>query len=266
MAGLTVDEAIRRYLSGLSEQQRSDQQSELVRFARWFGSDARLDSLKAEDIERYQEQVGRSGADVTRLEAVRAFLTSAHKQGLVGLNLGKFVKTRRVSARKGREQKGEQLAEEEVARITREGYEALREEIDYLVNVKRKEIARDLYEARIDKDFRENAPFDAAKQHQAEVEARIRYLERVLATCEIVEGRGDGNRVELGATVVLRDLTHDEELTYTLVGSSEANPRAGRISIVSPVGRALLDRRAGEEIEVRAPAGLIRYRIERVEV
>jgi len=267
--GATVDEAVRRYLAGLSEEERSAQQAELVRFARWAGPQARLDSLKAEDVERYQEQVEKSGADIARLEAVRGFLTAAHKQGYSGLNLGKYIKTKRTTARKAKEpkrgQESEQPAVDDVEHITREGYEALKQELDHLVNVKRAEIAQTLYEARLDKDIRENAPFDAAKQHQAEVEARIRHLERILATAQVVEQRANGNRVGLGTTVVLRDLTHDEELTYTLVGTSEANPRAGRISVVSPVGKALLDRRAGEEFEVEAPAGRIRYRVERVE-
>lgn len=265
----TIDDVVRRYLAGLSEKQRLDQQGELTRFARWFGADARLNGLKAEDIERYQEQVERSGASAERLEVVRKFLATAHKQGLSDFNLGKFIKIKRTNARKSKDSQtasanGAQATADEVAHITREGYEQLKEELDHLVNVKRAEIAQSLYEARIDKDFRENAPFDAAKQHQAEVEARIRYLERTLATAEVVDQRSKGNRIGLGTTLVLHDLTYDEELTYTLVGSSEANPRLGRISIASPVGKALLDRAEGEEIEVNAPAGKVKYRIESV--
>jgi transcription elongation factor GreA len=267
--GATVDEAVRRYLSGLSEAQRGSQQTDLGRFVRWAGADTRLESLKAEDVERYQEQVERSGADVGRLEAVRTFLTAAHKQGQSALNLGKYIKLKRTAAKKANAAKPEARADQPESEagehITREGYDALKQELDYLTNTKRAEIAATLYEARLDKDIRENAPFDAAKQHQAEVEARIRHIERVLATAQIVEQKANGNRVGLGTIVVLRDLTHGDELTYTLVGTSEANPRLGRISIVSPVGRALLDRRAGEEFDVEAPAGRIRYRVERVE-
>ncbi len=271
--GLTVDEAARRYLGGLPESQRLAKQGDITRFIRWTGMDTPLESLKAEDVERYQEQVERSGADVSRLVTVRDFLTTAHKQGYSSLNLGKYIKIKRTTTRKAKDQKqpkatstgAEEPTSDSVEHITREGYEALRQELDHLVNVKRAEIAQTLYEARLDKDIRENAPFDAAKQHQAEVEARIRYLERVLATAQIVDQQTNGSRVGLGATVVLRDVTHDEELTYQLVGTSEANPRAGRISIVSPVGRALLDRQEGEEFEVEAPAGRIRYRVERVE-
>ena len=266
---MTVDEAIRAYMSELPEAQRQAKQAELARFSRWFPADVRLASLKAEDIERYQEQIERSGANATRLEVVRTFLTGAHKQGLTPFNLGKFVKIKRAAARKdpAKDQPSDQSAAnaDEMTHITREGHEALKKELDYLSNEKRAEIAQTLYEARLDKDIRENAPFDAAKQHQAEVENRIRFLERILATAQIVEQAATNSRVGLGTAVVLRDLTHDEELTYTLVGTSEANPRAGRISIASPVGRALLDRREGEEFEIDAPAGRIRYRVQRVE-
>ena len=117
----------------------------------------------------------------------------------------------------------------------------------------------------MDKDFRENAPYDAAKHHQAEVEARIRQIEHTLAVAQVVDQKPlASNQVGLGSTVILEDLTHEEELTYTLVGTNEANPRAGRISIASPVGRALIDRRVGDEIEVQAPVGVIRYQIAQI--
>jgi transcription elongation factor GreA len=240
--------------------------TELVRFVRWLKPGQMLDELKAEDVERYQEQFERTGADSARLEPVRTFLANAHKQGHTSFNVGKFIKIKR-SSKKVAAAKSEDPAPitEETAHITREGYENLKQELEYLQTTKRIEIAHELAEARIDKDFRENAPFDAAKQHQAEVENRIRFLEHILASAQIVEQSANSNRVGLGTTVVLRDVTHDEELTYTLVGTSEANPRLGRISIISPVGRALVDRIEGEEFEVEAPGGKLLYRVERFE-
>src|SRR6185437_3465605 len=105
------------------------------------------------------------------------------------------------------------LNDEESVSLTGAGYQNLKQELEYLTTVKRAEIARDLYEARIDKDFRENAPYDAAKQHQAEVEARIRQLEHTLAVAQVVEQRNLENQIGIGSTVLLRDLTHEEELT-----------------------------------------------------
>jgi transcription elongation factor GreA len=263
----TVEDLMRKYLSGLNEQQRVAQQTELNRFVRWLKPGAVLDELKAEDVERYQEQFERTGADSLRLEPIRTFLAAAHKQGHSGFNLGKFVKIKRSSKKAAAAAKVEDPTPvtEETTHITREGYDGLKKELEFLTSTKRAEIAHELSEARMDKDFRENAPFDAAKQHQAEVENRIRFLERILAVAEIVDHSSNGNRVGLGTTVVLRDMTHNEELSYTLVGTSEANPRLGRISIVSPVGKAMIDRAIGEEFEVEAPAGKIIYRIESFE-
>lgn len=282
--GGTIDEAIRKYLSSLKDSQRSAQQVEIVRFARYFGSDTRIGGLKAEDVERYQEQLERSGASSARMEAVRGFLAGAFKLGFTDFNLGKFIKIKRAT-RKAKEAAAEatrlELAgsgavmevgngsvngePDDSVHITRDGYEALKQELEFLSTTKREEISRELYEARIDKDFRENAPYDAAKQHQAEIETRIRNLERVVATARIIEQRASGSRIGLGTTFVLRDLDHEESLTYTLVGTSEANPRAGRISIASPVGRAVADHWTGDEVEVEAPAGKLLYRIESVE-
>ena len=107
----------------------------------------------------------------------------------------------------------------------------------------------------------------AAKNHQAEVEARIRQLQAVLARAQIIDASSTPKtgRIALGAKVVLHDVEHDEDLEYTLVSPNEANPRAGRISVASPVGRALLDRGQGDEVEVEAPGGTIKYRVSKVE-
>jgi transcription elongation factor GreA len=263
--GATAGEAVRSYLGTLAERERTAQQNELARFARWVGSAVRLDTLKAEDIERYQEQVEQSGADPKRLEPVRVFLAAVHKSKLTELNLSKYIRIKRAASKKGKDAKAETLVEDDSVEMTAEGHESLKTELDHLVNVKRAEIAQDLYEARIDKDFRENAPFDAAKQHQAEVENRIRLLERTLATARIVDQGANGSRVGLGSKVLLTDMTHGDELSYTLVGTSEANPRLGRISIASPVGRALIDHSPGDEFEIEAPGGTVRYRVDQIE-
>lgn len=264
---MTLAEAAGRYLATIKDQDRATAQTELNRFIRHFGTDYRTASLRAIDVEDYQERVERTGADVSRrLEPLKNFLAFVHKQGGSDINFGKFIKTRRTTAVRSTVRKSSRAVstDEETVTLTGEGYQNLKQELEFLTTVKRAEIAHDLYEARIDKDFRENAPYDAAKQHQAEVEARIRQLEHTLAVAQVVDQRNQENQIGIGSTVLLRDLTHQEELTYTLVGTSEANPVAGRISIVSPVGKALIDRRVGDEIEVAAPIGIVRYRIEKI--
>jgi transcription elongation factor GreA len=264
---VNVSEAMGRYGATLKPDEKQAQQQELNRFVRWFERRP-MSEMSAQEVEKYQEEFEKTGADSRRLEPVKLFLAYAHKQGFTDINYGKFIRIRRTIARGRGGRSAEQQVEMPTGEmLTAEGFQRLQEELDNLINVKRPEIARDLFEARIDKDFRENAPYDAAKQHQAEVEARIRQLQGILARAQIIEEgkHGAGGRVILGAKVKLRDLTHDEELEYTLVSANEANPRAGRISIASPVGRALLDHVPGDTVEVEAPAGSVQMRIESIE-
>jgi transcription elongation factor GreA len=267
-SAMTLGEAAGRFLSASKDVDRAQAQAELNRFVRHFGSDMVTTNLRAIDVEDYQEKVEKTGADVTRrLEPLKHFLTFLHKQGGNESNLGRLIKSRRTLAGKpgGTRRTGRPSDDDELVQITGEGFESLKKELEYLTTTKREEIARELYEARIDKDFRENAPYDAAKHHQAEVEARIRQIERTLAVAQVVDQKPvQDDHIAIGTTVLLRDLTHGEELTYTLVGTNEANPRQGRISIASPVGRAMLDRKVGDEIEVAAPIGAIHYQIERI--
>jgi transcription elongation factor GreA len=265
---VNVTEAMGRYGATLKPEEKEAQQQELNRFVRWFERRP-MSEMSAQEVERYQEEFEKTGADSRRLEPVKQFLAYAHKQGFTDINYGKFVRIRRTISRGGRPgRSAEQQVEMPTGEmLTAEGFQRLQEELDNLINVKRPEIARDLFEARIDKDFRENAPYDAAKQHQAEVEARIRQLQGILARAQIIEEGKHvaGGRVRLGSKVKLRDMTHDEELEYTLVSANEANPRAGRISIASPVGRALLDHLPGDTVEIEAPAGSVQMRIESIE-
>ncbi|HLZ07425.1 MAG TPA: transcription elongation factor GreA [Chloroflexota bacterium] len=266
---LTLGEAAGRYLSSAKDTERPQAQAELNRFVRHFGTGILTWSLRPIDVEDYQEKVEKTGADVARrLEPLKGFLVYLHKQGWTQTNLGRLIKTRRAAAtnrvstrRNGRSAS----ADDEVVQLTSEGYTNLKNEHTYLTTVKRDEIARELFEARIDKDFRENAPYDAAKTHQAEIETRIRLIERMLAVAQVVDQQPNlGDTVAIGTTVILNDLTHGEELTYTLVGTNEANPQAGRISVASPVGRAMIDRQVGDEIEVAAPMGAVRYQIQKI--
>lgn len=145
--------------------------------------------------------------------------------------------------------------------ITREGLEALRREYEYLVKNRRPEIARVIQEAREHGDIRENAAYDAAKHDQAFIEGRIREIEELLKRVELIEEPTDGDRsvVRVGSTVTIE--IDNEIETYTIVGAIEAKPSAGRISNQSPVGKALLGRRAGDTVTIDTPNGQITARI-----
>jgi len=146
--------------------------------------------------------------------------------------------------------------------LTQEGYEKLRAELDELKKVKRPEVARMLETARAHGDLRENAEYDAAKHQQMLLENRIATLQEKLARSRIFEpgAAGDG-KAYLGCCVKLKDLARGDEFEYHLVGADEGDAAAGKISIVSPVGKALLGLKTGEVAEIQVPAGTLRYEV-----
>lgn len=266
---LTLAGVATEYLATLSQTERLEQQQEVMRFVRWYGPEAPVAEVGMRNLESYLSQVEASGADsARRLMPLRSFLAYAENQGYLPERLSKLVRVKRVTAKaKKSTPTTTQTVEREIIHLTPEGHSQLKEELDHLINVMRPQVAEALLEARRDKDIRENAPYDAAKQQQGYIEARIRELEHILAVGEVMTEAPTrpAGRVGIGSTVELRDLTYDETVRYTLVSSSEANPREGKLSVASPVGKALLDQCEGAIVEVDAPAGKLRYRIERVE-
>ncbi len=139
--------------------------------------------------------------------------------------------------------------------LTQEGYEKLQEELEFLRTQKRQEIAERLHEAMEDGELIENAEYEAAKNEQAFVEGRIKELEMLLATARVITDKSlVTDSVQVGTTVTIQEEGSDAEV-YTIVGAAEANPATGRISNESPLGRALLNRREGDRVQVDAPAG-----------
>jgi transcription elongation factor GreA len=142
--------------------------------------------------------------------------------------------------------------------LSQEGYEALRAELSEMTNARRAEVAARIHDAKEHGDLSENAEYEEAKNEQAFVEGRIQTLEGMLKTAVIIENGGT-DHVALGSTVQVE--SGDGKETFTIVGSAEARPADGKISNESPVGRALLGKKVGEEVLVRVPAGDFTYRI-----
>ena len=146
--------------------------------------------------------------------------------------------------------------------LTQEGYDKLEEELENLKVVKRKEVAERLKVAISFGDLSENAEYDEAKKEQAQVEERILKLENMVRKAVIIdESKIDLNVVTIGSIVKVKDLEFDEEVEYTIVGSTEADPYDGKISNESPVGKALLGRAAKEVVEVQVPDGVAKFEI-----
>jgi transcription elongation factor GreA len=146
--------------------------------------------------------------------------------------------------------------------MTTEGLEKLQAELQDLKVVRRKEIAQKIKEAREQGDLSENAEYDAAKDEQRDIEARIEEIEAILKHAEVVsEDDIDADSINLGSFVKLYDYEFEEEVEYKIVGSTEANSLQGKISNESPLGKALLKKRAGEEVEFETPGGLCKYKV-----
>jgi transcription elongation factor GreA len=148
--------------------------------------------------------------------------------------------------------------------LTRQGYTKLQEELEHLRTVKRQEVAQRLHEAMEGGELIEDAEYEAAKNEQAFVEGRIQELEMLLANARVVDESGVRDTVQVAARVTIQEDDNDPE-TYTIVGPAEANPREGKISNESPLGRALMDHRAGDLVKVDAPGGSFTVKVLKVE-
>ncbi len=146
--------------------------------------------------------------------------------------------------------------------LTKEGFKKLQDELDYLRTTKRQEVAERLHEAMEGGELIENAEYEAAKNEQAFVEGKIQELDMLLATARVIEDNGGektGN-IQVGSKVVIKEQGFDPE-TYVIVGGAEANPREGKISNESPIGKAILNHEVGETVTVETPGGTYKVKI-----
>lgn len=149
--------------------------------------------------------------------------------------------------------------------LTKEGFEALEKRLDHLKSVVRIEVAEKIETARSFGDISENAEYDAAREEESQVEQEIIQLEHSLRNAKIIaKGKGDTSKVSVGSTVVVQDLTYNEELTFKIMGSFESDPSNGAISNESPMGKALLGAKKGDVVEVFTPRSVIKYEIKAI--
>ena len=145
---------------------------------------------------------------------------------------------------------------------TKEGYQALVDELEYLKGTKRQQVKEDIATARSFGDLSENSEYDEARNEQAKVEARITELEELILNAVIVdESKIDTSIVNMGSTVKVYDVEFDETEEYSIVGSNEVDALANKISDMSPIGKALIGKKVGDEVTVEAPGGLFKLRI-----
>ncbi|MBQ3515414.1 MAG: transcription elongation factor GreA [Lachnospiraceae bacterium] len=146
--------------------------------------------------------------------------------------------------------------------LTYKGLKELEDELQDLKVVKRKEVAQKIKEAREQGDLSENAEYDAAKDEQRDIEARIEELEKILKNAEVIdEDEVDLEKINVGCTVLLYDVEFEEEVTYRIVGSTEADILNNKISNESPIGRALIGAKIGQTVDVEGPDGTCQFKI-----
>jgi transcription elongation factor GreA len=146
--------------------------------------------------------------------------------------------------------------------MTRAGLEKLREELKRLEKVERPRNVKAIAEARGHGDLSENAEYHAAKDRQSFLEGRINELKSVLSSSEVIDvNEGPVDRIVFGRTVILYNLGSDEEVSYQLVGPYESDPEKGRISVTSPLGRALIGKEVGDEVDAKTPGGIQSYEV-----
>ncbi len=157
------------------------------------------------------------------------------------------------------------MAENIKQKYTKQGYQDLVDELKYLKLTRREEIKEQIAVARGFGDLSENAEYDEARNEQAKVEARIQELEALIENAEIIdESMMDARSISLGSVVKLYDEDFDEEITYSIVGSNQADPLEHMISDQSPIGRALMGKKAGDRVTVTAPAGELHFEVKEV--
>lgn len=258
--------ALGQYMEAGAGGDRQAIQEELSRFIRWCGRDRVASSLTPLEVEDYcgtLEGVGQQSSH--RLTITKGFLTYLNRQGWTGTNLAPHAKLRR-SGRKGPISRRSRPSAS-ASQLTSDGHQRLMAELAAL-KAERANVAEEIRLAAATKDFTENAPLDAAREHQGQLEARIRDLEEVLKGAMILEetpGEESGrSRVALGSRVVLQHSQTGQKVSYLIVESSEADPSAGKLSAASPVGKAVLDCAVGDEVEVVTPRGAVRYVVAKV--
>lgn len=246
----------------------------VTRFLWHFGPSTLISELSPKTMEGFQETIGANTMDLAaRLQPVKEFLRYCWKQeytvtfdaegNATAQNLGNYLRVKRPTS-VVRDDSRFQHEQAQTFEMTAEGLELLREELGQL-NAEMPEAVQAVAAAREDKDIRENAPLEAAREHQERLRSRIDELEYQIAHAVVREERATG-MAKLGSRVEVVEVDDHgghlgEPREYTLVGTTEANTAARRISVESPLGRGLLDQPADRQIEIQAPSGRKRFRL-----
>ena len=264
-AVLSLNEAFQTYVRQMPADAKKAAQPEIAKFVRWLGADRLIDSIIPSEIGEYNEIFGAKTAtrDATeRLSAVKLFLTFLKKKELIEVNLAQHLRLRKSRTASTRARKSTTPdTNTRSVRLTQSGYNEMTKQLAQLQE-ERVRIVEDIQRAAADGDVRENAPLEAAREAQGMTIGKIQELEATLKIAVIIDAKEqEENRVHIGSKVELIETTSNKTVKYQLVEPNEANPLASKISIVSPVGSAILGQRLGDEVKVKTPRGEQVYKI-----
>ncbi len=241
---------------------------ELQRFVNWCGASRSIKDIPPSVVGDYADKVAGTGTTPQapeRLQEVRKFLSFVRNKGLgpedkdgKQVNLAHHVRVRRARVRQTRSA----VQQEKLIELTAEGHEQLVSELEALKS-QRGHLALEIQRAAADKDVRENAPLEAAREEAGRVESRVREIEVTLGKAVVID-KNDPTRsqiIKLGTVVQVQDITSEREFKYTVVSASEANPLEFKISDASPLGKVLLGRVSGHQVVADTPRGNVTYKI-----
>ena len=255
---ISTAEAVAHFFNSIEPEKARDDRPEVDRFVATIGADRPIAELTGAEVSAFltaeRQRLGEQD-DLAHLEPLRAFLAYCARLSFTDDDLVPFMRL------PGQRRRDISMPEFGAAYyVTIEGLAALEREVEEL-KAQRPLIADQLRAAMADKDFRENAPLDAARDSQAHLEARIRAIEDQLRHAVIIDADQKGGRANVGSTVRVLNLKADREQPFHLVSPNEVDPSNGKISIESPVGRAVINHGAGDEVTVNAPVGELQLRV-----
>ena len=254
----TAGEAGAHFLNSLDSEKAKSERPAVEAFIEAFGDPRAIGEMTPDDVAGYARGL-EGGQESPGFEAVRAFLAYASRMAFTEQNL---VLALQLGPSAGGE-RGDDAAAElggVAYKMTIEGVATLERQLEEL-KAQRPGMAEQLRAAMADKDFRENAPLDAARDEQAQLEGRIRDIEGRLRHAVIIDPDEKRGRANVGSTVRLLNVDSNKEQTFHLVSATEVDPASGKISTESPVGLGVIDHRSGDEVTVKTPSGTVTFRL-----
>lgn len=265
-SSVTLAEALTEYINSLKPEIRITHASFVRKYVEHAGEQTYVASLTSARIESYADaQIKASDPSAgDRVAALKQWFLFLKKRSYTAQNYGVHIRVRKLPGRAASGSSRTITDEDNRIEMTREGHEALTAELAGL-KARTSDLVAAVAQAREDKDFRENAPLEAAREALAFNEQRVKAIEATLKRAAIVkEAPAADDRSSVGSVVTVTRLDTGKQETYRLVGAREANPAEKKISVESPVGKVLFGRRTGDDVSVTVPSGVIHYRIDAV--